>query len=186
MNIYFTASIAAKDQYLAKYKMIVDSLIRKNHTVTYEHIFKETETSIREMKKEDRVSFLNRVEKWIKSSDFIIAETSHPSVSVGYEIAMALRLAKPVLVLYSNGDPPSLLTHHTYDRLQTEKYTAHSLGSIIDDFILYIEGKHDTRFTFFLPEELNAYLEIAAKKSKTTKSMYLRRLIEKDMGDGAL
>lgn len=160
--------------------MIVDYLRKNNHKVIFEQIANETEESIRQMDRKTRVEFLSKVESWIKSSDFVIAETSHPSVSVGYEVALALRFAKPVLVLYSAGDPPSLLLHHTYDRLHTEKYTPSSVGRIIDDFILYIEGKHDTRFTFFLPEELNAYLEDAARGKKLTKSMYLRRLIEKD------
>lgn len=181
MNIYFTASLGAKKQYIHNYKAIVKYLESKHHKVVSEHIFNATEESVRMMKKDDRVAFHHRVENWIKNSNFIIAETSYPSVSVGYEIALALRMAKPVLVMYSGGDPPSLLAYHTYDRLYTEKYTIDSIGSVINDFILYIEGKHDTRFTFFLPEELNAYLEITAKKNKQTKSMYLRRLIETDM-----
>ncbi len=181
MNIYFTASLGAKKKYINNYKAIVKYLEKNKHAVISEHIFNSTEETVRLMKREDRVAFLHRVEKWIKASNFIIAETSYPSVSVGYEVALALRMAKPVLVMYSEGDPPSLLTYHTYDRLYTEKYTIDSIGNVIEDFILYIEGKHDTRFTFFLPEELNAYLEITAKKNKQTKSMYLRRLIETDM-----
>jgi hypothetical protein len=160
--------------------MIVDYLRKNKHTVIFEQIKNETEESIRNMDRKTRMEFLSKVEGWVKSCDFVIAETSYPSVSVGFEVALALRYAKPVLVLYSAGDPPSLLLHHSYDRLHTEKYTPSSVGRIIDDFILYIEGKHDTRFTFFLPEELNAYLEDASRRKKLTKSMYLRRLIEKD------
>ena len=181
MNVYFTASIAAKKQYLTHYKAIIDFLQRNGHTVVHEHIFKETEESVRLMNRDDRIAFLKKVENHVKASSFVIAETSFPSVSVGYEIALALRLAKPVLVLYSEGDPPSLLTYHNYDRLHTEKYTINSVGTIIDDFIRYIEGMHDTRFTFFLPEELNAYLESASKKKKMTKSMYLRQLLQSDL-----
>lgn len=181
MNVYFTASISAKAQYIKHYQAIVEYLSKHGYKVVHEHILSATEESVRLMKREDRVAFLHRVENWIKASSFVIAETSFPSVSVGYEIALALRLAKPVLVLYSEGDPPSLLKHHTYDRLHTEKYTLSSLGTIIDDFTRYIEGKHDTRFTFFLPEELNAYLENASKKRKMTKSMYIRQLLESDV-----
>ena len=180
MNVYFTASIAAKSQYLKNYQAIIGYLERRNFHVVHEHIIHATEESVREMEREDRVAFLKRVENWIKASSFVIAETSFPSVSVGYEVALALRLAKPVLVLYSEGDPPSLLKYHTYDRLHTEKYTISSVGTVIDDFVRYIEGKHDTRFTFFLPEELNAYLENSSKRKKMTKSMYLRQLLEKD------
>ena len=180
MKVYFTASIAAKKQYISNYKAIINYLESHGHHVVYQHIMNATEESVREMEREDRVAFLRRVESWIKASSFVIAETSFPSVSVGYEVALALRLAKPVLVLYSEGDPPSLLKYHTYDRLHTEKYTPSSVGTVMDDFIRYIEGKHDTRFTFFLPEELNAYLEDASKRRKMTKSMYLRQLLEKD------
>ncbi len=181
MNVYFTASIAAKNQYLKNYHAIISYLEKRNFHVVHEHILNSTEASVREMERDDRVAFLKRVENWIKACSFVIAETSFPSVSVGYEVALALRLAKPVLVLYSEGDPPSLLKYHTYDRLHTEKYAVQSVGSVIDDFVRYIEGKHDTRFTFFLPEELNAYLEDASKKRKMTKSMYIRQLLEKDL-----
>lgn len=181
MKIYFTASIAANRKYMTQYKTIISYLTSQKHSITYEHILNATEESVRLTSKDDRLKFHRQIEGWIKAADFVIAETSFPSVSVGYEVAMALRIAKPVLVLYSEGDPPSLLTYHSYDRLHTEKYTLSNVGTIIDDFINYIEGKHDTRFTFFLPEEMNLYLEDAAKKRRLTKSFYLRGLIEKDM-----
>jgi hypothetical protein len=37
---------------------------------------------------------------WLKESDGIIAEVSNPSLGVGYEIARAEDLGKPILVLY--------------------------------------------------------------------------------------
>ena len=181
MKVFFTASVSEKERYIDNYKTIIDHLHRHNHEVIYEHILNHTEESIRNLSREKRVEFLIKMENWIKSSNFVIAETSHPSVSVGYQIAIALRFAKPVLVLYSEGDPPSLLLYHTYDRLHTEKYNKNNVSTLIKEFIHYIEGKHDTRFTFFLPEELNAYLEDSAHKDKLTKSMYIRRLIEKDL-----
>lgn len=181
MKVFFTGSVSEKQKYLTNYKTIIDYLKKHNHDVIYEHILNHTEETIRNLSREDRVAFLIKMENWIKSSHFVIAETSHPSVSVGYQIALALRFAKPVLVLYSEGDPPSLLLYHTYDRLHTEHYKPNNVGTLIEEFIHYIEGKHDTRFTFFLPEELNAYLEDSAHKDKLTKSMYIRRLIEKDL-----
>lgn len=181
MKVYFTASISVKDRFIDRYKIIIDYLQKHGHKVEYEHILGATEQTVAAMSPKDRINFLAKVENWIRTSNFVIAETSHPSVSVGFEVALALRYAKPVLVLYSEGDAPSLLLHHTYDRLHAEKYTPSNVGSTIEDFIHYIEGKHDTRFTFFLPEELNAYLEHSSRKLKLTKSMYLRRLIEKDL-----
>src|SRR5258708_1790355 len=141
MIIYFTASLAAKDQYLEKYKKIIAFLESQGHTVIAQHIIDSSESKIRMSTRTERLQFHNQLEKWLKSCDFVIAETSFPSISVGYEISLALRLARPVLVLYSEGDPPSLLAHHENDRLYCEKYTNEDLGKIILDFIDYIQGK---------------------------------------------
>jgi hypothetical protein len=181
MNIYFTASLAAKDQYIANYKAIVDFLRSKNNEVICDHILDSTESKVRMSTREDRLKFHGRLEKWIKSCDFMIAETSFPSISVGYEISLALRLGKPVLVLYSEGDPPSLLADHENQKLVCEKYTAKTLGQQLLEFIEYIQGKNDTRFTFFITPTLASYLDDIAHKEKLPKSVYLRQLIEKDM-----
>ena len=39
---------------------------------------------------------------WIKESDIVIAECTRPSLGVGYELAFAEKLNKPVNVLYRN------------------------------------------------------------------------------------
>jgi hypothetical protein len=44
----------------------------------------------------------------------------------------------------------------------------------------FVEGKNDTRFTFFLSSDLNHYLELEARKKRLPKSVYLRDLIIKD------
>ena len=38
---------------------------------------------------------------WVKQADGIIAEATNPSLGVGYELALAERLEKPILVLFS-------------------------------------------------------------------------------------
>lgn len=181
MKAYFTASIAAKDQYLPHYKAIIDYIKSKNISVISDHIIKTTESSIRMESKESRIKFHQQLEEWIMSCDFMIVEASFPSISVGYEISLALRVGKPVLILYSEGDPPSLLAYHKDDKLVCAKYTLSNLKSHLDEFINYIELKHDLRFTFFITPHIMHYLDQISKKEKIPKSVYLRKLIEKDM-----
>ena len=45
---------------------------------------------------------------WIRNSDLLIAEVSVPSLGVGYEIARAVDLDKPVLCLYNQDSEHSL------------------------------------------------------------------------------
>ena len=181
MKVYFTGSIAAKDKYLDHYKIIIKHLEDHGHSVISEHILGATETQIRITSREDRLKFHDQLERWIKGSDFMIAETSFPSISVGYEISLALKLGKPVLILYSEGDPPSLLAHHQNETLACEHYTRDNIGEILTNFIHYVEGKSDMRFTFFITADIASYLDEVAKKEKLPKSVYLRKLIEKDM-----
>ncbi len=181
LSLYFTASIAAKDQYLPKYTQIVQHITKNGHEIVSDHIFNATERQISTKSRDERLNFHNKIEKWIYQCDGLIAETSFPSISVGYEISLALRVGKPVLILYSEGDPPSLLAHHKDEKLLCEKYTVQTLPSILDDYLHYIENKSDLRFTFFITPKIASYLDTIAKKDKLPKSVYLRKLIEDDM-----
>lgn len=181
MTVYFTASIIGKRHYLANYVKIIDILRAKNHQVISDHIIDSTKAQIRFEKKEDRLKFQTKLEKWINSCDFVVAETSFPSISVGYEISLSLSHNKPVLVLYSTDTAPSLLVQHKDEKLICEKYTVATLTEIIDDFINYVQGTSDSRFTFFITAEIASYLEKKSRKEKVPKSVYLRRLIKEDM-----
>lgn len=41
---------------------------------------------------------------WLADSDLVVAEVSTPSLGVGYELARAESLGKPILCLYRNQD----------------------------------------------------------------------------------
>lgn len=181
MRAYFTASIVAKKEYLKDYLRIVKILQDKGIDVIADHIINTTESQIRMETREERLKFHARLEEWIHNADFLVAEASFPSISVGYEISMALNRGKPVLVLYSTGDPPSLLAEHKDEKLVCDKYTQATLQAIIDDFVSYAQGAADMRFTFFITPKIAAFLDEVAKKEKLPKSVYLRKLIEKDM-----
>lgn len=182
MKVYFTASIAGKKHYEKNYCAIVNKLIKKNCQVISDHILKSSSQKIQLETKAERLAFQEKLEKWINGADCIVAETSFPSISVGYEISLALNRGKPVLILHTHDSmPPSLLIHHSDDKLICEKYTGENLDGIIEDFLNYVEGKEDSRFIFYLSSELMAFLDKISKNDKIPKSVYLRRLIEEKM-----
>lgn len=181
MKVYFTASIVGKKHYLSSYLKIIDILKAKKFEIIYDHIISTTPDIIRSENKEELLKYQQKLEKWIKESDFIIAETSFPSISVGFEISLALSLGKPVLILYCAGHPPSLLAHHSNEKLACEKYSPDTVKDIIDEFINYVRGTNDTRFTFFITSEIASFLNKISNKQKLPKSVYLRKLIEREM-----
>lgn len=181
MRAYFTASVVGKKQYLEKYLSIIHFLEKSGVDVSAEHILGATEDKIRLETRNERLALQKKLETLVNDTDFLVAETSFPSISVGYEIALALHRGKPVLVLYSQGDAPSLIVNNEEEKLVVEKYDDKNISSIIADFINFVRGGADTRFTFFITSEIGSYLEKMAKKTKVPKSVYLRNLIASDM-----
>jgi hypothetical protein len=183
MNIYFTASIVGKKYHQANYQRIVHILTNQGNTVQSDHVLKTTESDIHMETKTQRLAFHEKLERWINACECMIVETTFPSISVGYEISMALHRNKPVLILYSEGDPPSLLSTQHEEKIISEKYTPETLKEIIDDFMTYVQGNADMRFTFFITSTIASYLNQISKKQKIPKSVYIRKLIEQDMGN---
>ena len=181
MKAYFTASIVGRKFHLKNYQKIGEILRASNVEVMDEHILNVSEKDIQMQSKDVRLKFHQKLEDSINSSDFLVAETSFPSISVGYEISMALDRGKPVLILYSEGDPPSLFAYHENEKIVSEKYTPESLPVIIADFLQFVRGEADTRFTFFISSKQAAYLAKQGKKNRVPKSVYLRSLIDRDM-----
>jgi hypothetical protein len=85
------------------------------------------------------------------------------------------------LVLFSEGEAPSLLAHHADEKLLTEKYNLNSVSSVINDFATFVESKADLRFTFFITPAISTFLDQVVKQKKVPKSVYLREIIEREM-----
>lgn len=181
MIAYFTASIVGKKQLLTKYHAILSILEKRGIQTVADHILNVEEKDIHLQTKEKRLHFHQQLENWIHGCDFMIAETSFPSISVGYEISMALDRGKPILILYSTGDPPSLFAFHESEKIICEKYTIATLETIITDFLQYVRGEADARFTFYLTSKQAVHLDKQGKKNHLPKSAYLRQLIDEDM-----
>lgn len=101
MNIYFSCSITGGRAEEATYQAIVRELEAAGHEVPTAHL-----SSPEVMKMEDvvdAVEIFGRDMAWIRGCDAVVAEVSSPSHGVGYEIAYALSLGKPVLCCHKNG-----------------------------------------------------------------------------------
>lgn len=101
MKIYFCGSIAGGRADLATYQNMVDFIKQKKHVVLTEHIVLP-DVLLYEKEFTPEQIYTRDIE-WLRSCDAVIAEVSHPSHGVGYEVSYALRLGKPVLCLFRDG-----------------------------------------------------------------------------------
>ncbi len=80
--------------------------LQKKYIVLTEHLFTEQEQQNRNMSDSH---IFEEDTKWIRESDFVIAFVSAPSHGVGYELAYAEQLQKPILCLHKKGNKLSAM-----------------------------------------------------------------------------
>ena len=138
MNIYFSCSITGGRRDQAVYQHIVDYLTAKGHDVPTAHLSRAD--VLDEEKVIEPLEVYNRDVKWVEACDALVAEVSTPSHGVGYEIALALFLGKPVFCCYREGVKVSkMLKGNTHARLKVYGYSVESsLLAAIDQFLAEI------------------------------------------------
>ena len=96
MKIYFSSAVRAGRQDVEIYAEVVKLLKKYGEVLTERNadpnFFGETSITDEEIFERDMA--------WLNSADVLVAEVTTPSLGVGYEIAAALNLGKPVLCLY--------------------------------------------------------------------------------------
>jgi len=98
MNIYFACSITGGREFEAAYQKIVAALIAAGHEIPTSHLA-QSEVMENERALAPRDVYERDV-NWIRNCDALIAEVSVPSHGVGYEIAFALGIGKPVFCIH--------------------------------------------------------------------------------------
>ena len=106
LKIYFAGSIRGGREDADLYFQIINEL-KKYGTVLTEHV---GDDSIRKTGEQDAPEkyIHDRDLDWIQASDLVIAEVTVPSLGVGYEIASAINLEKPVYCFFNTSSDRSL------------------------------------------------------------------------------
>ncbi len=121
MNIYFSCSITGGRQDQLAYQTLVQALLEDGHIIPTAHLsdpgVMELEASI------DPQEVFARDTAWVSGCDLVVADVSTPSHGVGYEIALALGLGKPVICCYLQGRRVSkMITGNTSPTLRQVIY----------------------------------------------------------------
>lgn len=135
MNLYFSCSLTGGRQDQAAYAAIVEHMLAAGHRVPTAHL---ADSGVMDLERVvDPADVYRRDLEWIRACDALVAEVSTPSHGVGYEIALALSLRKPVLCCHRAGAPVSkMLTGNDSPGLVLRAYgdTAQALQAV-DEFL---------------------------------------------------
>ena len=138
MKIYFAGAIRGGREDAQFYKDIITYLSEKGQVLT-EHVGNMDLSWKGETSRNDKNIF-NRDIEWLREADAIIAEVTTPSLGVGYELAFAEKLNKPILCLYQNNSKSLSAMISGNKNLICKTYKNFSEGQIhIQNFIQNIK-----------------------------------------------
>jgi nucleoside 2-deoxyribosyltransferase len=140
MNVYFSCSLTGGRADEEVYALIVDHLLDRGFEVPTEHLARPEVMALERVV--DPQEVYQRDIDWIHGCDAMVAEVSTPSHGVGYEVAYALSLKKPVLACYRHGAIVSkMITGNSQDSLRVLAYPdAVTLLGEIDVFLAEVNN----------------------------------------------
>jgi len=135
MNIYFSCSLTGGRNEEAIYGVIVNHLLALGHEVPTAHLAHPEVMDLEQVV--DPTEVYNRDINWIQACDAVVAEVTTPSHGVGYEIAIALSLGKPVLCCCRQDVTVSkMLTGNDSPRLVVRTYVGEAEAlMIVENFL---------------------------------------------------
>jgi nucleoside 2-deoxyribosyltransferase len=121
MNIYFACSITGGREFEQVYQAIIAALLADGHTVPTAHLADSGVLALEAIASPPAV--YERDISWINQCDALVAEVSTPSHGVGYEVAYALSIGKPVQCIYQAGRQISkMLSGNSHSCIQVNSY----------------------------------------------------------------
>lgn len=98
-KVYFAGSIRGGRVDAALYHRIIEYM-QLTDTVLTEHVGSSTLNLIEQGRSRDALIY-DRDTAWLRECDVVIAECTCPSLGVGYELAYAEHLGKPIHIFYN-------------------------------------------------------------------------------------
>lgn len=140
MDVYFSCSLTGGRNDEPVYGRIVDHLLELGHSVPTAHLARPEVMDLERVV--DPNGIFHRDLAWIRSCDALIAEVSTPSHGVGYEVAYALGLGKPVLCCHRSGASVSkMITGNDSPGMRVRSYAAEAEAlAAVDEFLAGLAG----------------------------------------------
>lgn len=184
MTVYFLGAISGLHKYRKNYERIVDFLKSKKYEVKYEHILNRIPMKPETYPIKDDREYARVMKATIKSSDFIVAEVSHTTPNITYEIAFALENEIPVLALCLNNkdiQTPMLLKSDDHPLLTFHRYKDEELEMVLERDLYYMEKLSETHFTFNIVPSIKSYLDWISANRYLSRGLFVRNLISEAM-----
>ena len=168
----------------SNYKLIAHEVKRLGHEVDVTTVLDQDPTDMDSWSEQKSLDLHKTVMNGMKKADGLLIEASYASTGVGFNLASAVHLGKPVIIFFSGKEEPHIFRtlEKINDKFQVIRYAnLDQLRKEIAPALAFATENQDTRFNFFISPEHAKYLDWIAQTYKMSRSVYLRRLINKEM-----
>ncbi|MBI5466631.1 MAG: hypothetical protein HY975_00235 [Candidatus Kerfeldbacteria bacterium] len=185
MHVYFYGPRTKQPERRSAYVVIKEALRLADVYVSTNTEEEEVQVSAEVMadSRERDVPLLERMDAFLFEGT-----TSDPEI--GFLLAHAIALKKPVLYLYQRGSVPQVFSHLSRRELpkyiNVVAYDQASLGRQVTEFLRSTSGVRlrevpRIKFTLRITSSIEEYLHFKTHNTKITKADYLRQEIEQTM-----
>ena len=183
MLVHFVGSRYEISKNIDHLRQLVEIIKREGHVLADDWVDEAlAHQSEKEFKDTDWSLLYKDSVEAISRADAVIAETSTPSFSVGYQVALAVNMKKPILVLNREGVEKSFFASGIEAGIDYRKYTNSDVDTTVTEFLKNNDiGTKDMRFNFFIDRPIYNYLRWAALKTGKTKAEILRELVKNEI-----
>jgi hypothetical protein len=180
MKIFFCASTNYQIGLLPTYKEITTCVINRGDDLLNSWVVDQLH-GLKPHKSSKEVLLMQN--KLIQDADAVIIESSTPSFGVGYLLAQALQLHKPILCLFPNDGDEKLLSDgikgNTSSLIDLKLY-ANDITKIINSYLDGLDLNSLIKFNFVANKQVIEFLKKGSQNESKSMSEYLRDLIEND------
>lgn len=183
MKAHFIASTINLKDDIKVYQLIVKALKDEGVSLTVEWL----EAAYARFKKPDFEKTWKDIYREtldaISKSDIIVAEVSEKSFLVGFQVANALNMKKPILLLSRHKNAEGALgVSLNEDIIKFSYYTEKNVAEHVKDFVKENSaGTKSIRFNFFIDRKSLNYLNWASLNTGESKSEIIRRVLSKEI-----
>lgn len=178
-RIFFAASSDVSQKKKQRYQEIISILEKWDFDVS-QVVFRKREFNL-PSGKIDYGHIYDSVIQEINSSDLFIADISHPSGGVGYQVYHAFYQKKPIIILFTENEqsnPSMVIRGVRSKRLLTLKYKdIKDLKKNLLPLIQKLKNQLKVRFHLVIDNKEYSFIETMANNLGISKTEYLKKLI---------
>ncbi|EKD53596.1 MAG: hypothetical protein ACD_61C00007G0006 [uncultured bacterium] len=125
------------------------------------------------------VDIYETVNEAISAADVVVVEGSVSSMSLGYQIVLAVQMKKPVLFLQAQGvKKDSFVIGLNSPFVWSRYYTENNLETVLEKFLKYFNEAKRLRFNLVLDSEQVNFITWKAFKEAKQKTRVIKDLID--------